>query len=170
MADVPHDSHPWASPEEGLVNPDPRRHHRTLAPAVDLSVVIPVFNEEDSLTPLHESLTSVLHELGKPYEVIYVDAGSTDGSWEGLKKIAARDRRVRLIRLRKNFGQTSALAAGFAHSLHHILITLDADLQNDPGDIPRQLLAEHAAGRRDHRKKPYTLLAFQLWASRYHPA
>ena len=138
--------------------------------ATPLSVILPVLNEQDNLEPLHAGLGDALEPMGRGYEVIYVDAGSTDGSWEGLKKIAARDRRVRLIRLRKNFGQTSALAAGFAHSLHHILITLDADLQNDPGDIPRQLLAEHAAGRRDHRKKPYTLLAFQLWASRYHPA
>jgi len=138
--------------------------------ATPLSVILPVLSEQGNLEPLHAGLSDALEPMGRGYEVIYVDAGSTDGSWEGLKKIAARDRRVRLIRLRKNFGQTSALAAGFAHSLHHILITLDADLQNDPGDIPRQLLAEHAAGRRDHRKKPYTLLAFQLWASRYHPA
>ena len=114
MADVPHDSHPWASPEEGLVNPDPRRHHRTLAPAVDLSVVIPVFNEEDSLTPLHESLTSVLHELGKPYEVIYVDDGSVDASFAKLRDLAVRDDNVRIIRFRRNYGQTAAIAAGIA--------------------------------------------------------
>ncbi|MBI2160885.1 MAG: glycosyltransferase family 2 protein [Candidatus Rokubacteria bacterium] len=102
-----------------------------------LSVILPVLNERDNLELLHERLTEALEPMGRDYEVIYVDDGSTDGSWDVLKKLAEADARVRLVRLRKNFGQTSALAAGFAHARHPILITLDADLQNDPYDIPR---------------------------------
>jgi glycosyltransferase involved in cell wall biosynthesis len=102
-----------------------------------LSVILPVLNERDNLEPLHERLTEALEPMGRDYEVVYVDDGSTDGSWDVLKKLAEADARVRLVRLRKNFGQTSALAAGFAHARHPILVTLDADLQNDPKDIPR---------------------------------
>ena len=102
-----------------------------------LSVILPVLNERDNLEPLHERLTEALEPMGRDWEVIYVDDGSTDGSWDVLKKLAEADARVRLVRLRKNFGQTSALAAGFAHARHPILVTLDADLQNDPMDIPR---------------------------------
>ena len=99
-------------------------------------MLLPVFNESENLVPLHERLTVALEPLRRDYEVIYVDDGSTDGSWDVLKKLAASDPLVRLVRLRRNFGQTAALAAGFAHARHTILVTLDADLQNDPHDIP----------------------------------
>jgi glycosyltransferase involved in cell wall biosynthesis len=108
--------------------------------AVDaLSVVLPVLNEEENLEPLHARVTETLKRLNREYEVVYVDDGSTDGSWNVLSRLAASDAHVRLVRLRKNFGQTSALAAGLAHSRYPVLITLDADLQNDPADIPRML-------------------------------
>ena len=103
------------------------------------SIVLPVLNERENLEPLHARITDAVRALSRDYEVIYVDDGSTDGSWEILRRLAAADGHVRLIRLRKNFGQTSAMAAGLAHSRHPILVTLDADLQNDPADIPRLL-------------------------------
>ena len=106
-----------------------------------LSIVLPVLDERDNLAPLHVRLTEALAETGREYEVVYVDDGSTDGSWEALERIAAADARVRLVRLRRNFGQTAALAAGLAHSRHPVLVTLDADLQNDPADIPRLIAA-----------------------------
>jgi len=128
--------------------------------ATPLSVVLPVLNEQDNLEPLHARLTEALEPMGREYEVIYVDDGSSDGSWDALRKIEARDRRVRLVRLRKNFGQTSALAAGFAYSRHPLLVTLDADLQNDPADIPRLVerlgdAYDVVSGWRRHRRDPW---------------
>ena len=125
-----------------------------------LSIILPVLNEQDNLGSLHERLTAALLPMGCDYEVIYVDDGSTDGSWDVLKKLATTDPRVRLVRLRKNFGQTPALAAGFAHARHPILITLDADLQNDPMDIPRlvERLGDSydvVSGWRRHRNDPW---------------
>jgi glycosyltransferase involved in cell wall biosynthesis len=110
-----------------------------------ISVILPVLNERENLEPLHARLTTALKPLGREYEIVYVDDGSTDGSWDTLKRLAASDRAVRAVRLRRNFGQTAALAAGLAHSRHPVVVTLDADLQNDPGDIP-QLLTTLDAG------------------------
>ncbi len=92
-----------------------------------VSVVLPVLNERDNLEPLHARLTEALKPLGRDYEIIYVDDGSADGSWDVLRALAAGDSHVRLVRLRKNFGQTPALSAGLAHSRYPILVTLDAD-------------------------------------------
>jgi glycosyltransferase involved in cell wall biosynthesis len=104
-----------------------------------VSVILPVLDEEDNLEPLHARLTTALKALGREYEIVYVDDGSTDGSWDLLRRLAASDRAVRLVRLRRNFGQTAALSAGLAHSRHPVVVTLDADLQNDPADIGRLL-------------------------------
>ena len=109
-----------------------------------LSIVLPVLDERENLEPLHARITQTLGSTGRDYEVVYVDDGSTDGSWETLEGIAAGDGHVRLVRLRRNFGQTAALAAGIAHSRHPVLVTLDADLQNDPADIPRLVAALEA--------------------------
>ncbi len=102
---------------------------------IEISLVIPVFNEEESLPELYAQLGRVCPGLGKPYEIIFIDDGSTDGSFETLMRLRAGDPRVRIIRFRKNFGQTAALAAGFDLARGDVIVTLDADLQNDPADI-----------------------------------
>jgi glycosyltransferase involved in cell wall biosynthesis len=106
------------------------------APAVELSIVIPVFNEEGNLAILHREVTEALRAFGRSYEVLFVDDGSKDRSFPILKSIYDSDPRVRVIRLRRNFGQTAALAAGFDHARGSLVVTLDGDRQNDPADIP----------------------------------
>lgn len=101
-----------------------------------LSVVIPVYNEIQSLPGLYEGLEAVLPKIGKSYEVILIDDGSTDGSFLELKKIHEKNNNYKIIRFRKNFGQTPAMSAGFDYARGEVIITLDADLQNDPADIP----------------------------------
>src|SRR5436305_473455 len=105
----------------------------------DISVFLPVFNEEPNLRPLHEKLNQALAQLGRTAEIIYVDDGSSDGSLNVLREIAARDPRVRVIALRRNYGQTPAMAAGIHAARGRVLIPMDADLQNDPADIARLL-------------------------------
>ena len=102
---------------------------------IDLSVVIPVRNEAPSLEELHRELTEALGALGGTYEVILVDDGSTDESFAIMSRLQARDPHVRVIRFRRNFGQTAAFAAGFAHARGRLIATSDGDLQNDPKDI-----------------------------------
>jgi len=104
---------------------------------MDISVVIPVLNEEKTLEGLYSSLKGVLDKLGKSYEIIFIDDGSTDSSFKILKNLAEKDRSVVVIRFRANFGQTAALAAGFRYARGNVIMTLDADLQNDPKDIPQ---------------------------------
>jgi glycosyltransferase involved in cell wall biosynthesis len=101
-----------------------------------LSVVVPVYNEQDNVTELHGQLAAVLDDDA---EIIFVDDGSFDGTPERLSAIAAADRRVRVIRFRRNFGQTAALSAGIDHARGEIVVPMDGDLQNDPKDIPRLL-------------------------------
>lgn len=108
-------------------------------PVPELSLFLPVFNEEENLPKMHERIREALEALGKTAEVIYVDDGSTDGSLRILKEIAGEDERVRVIALRRNYGQTAAMAAGIDTARGEILIPLDADLQNDPRDIGRLL-------------------------------
>ncbi len=101
-----------------------------------ISVVIPLYNEEESIPHLYEALTEALDAYGRPYEVIIVDDGSKDRSFALLRDLAARDDRFTVIRLRRNFGQTAAFSAGFDHARGDVVVTMDADLQNDPRDIP----------------------------------
>lgn len=104
--------------------------------ALKISIVIPLFNEEDSIPHLYEALDAAIANYGKPAEVIIVDDGSRDRSFAMLKEIAERDPRFTIIRFRRNFGQTAGFAAGFARARGEVVITMDADLQNDPMDIP----------------------------------
>lgn len=110
-----------------------------------LSVVIPVFNEEESLATLHGELSAVAAEHDYRMDMIFVDDGSTDRSWEVIRRLAESDRRVRGIRFRRNFGKAAALSAGVAAARGNVIMTLDADLQDDPREIPR-FLAELDAG------------------------
>ena len=102
----------------------------------DLTIVIPIFNEAPNLEPLHRELTEALTRSGRPYEIILVDDGSSDDSWNIMVGLQARDPRLRVIRFRRNFGQTAAFAAGFAEARGRVIVTSDGDLQNDPLDIP----------------------------------
>jgi glycosyltransferase involved in cell wall biosynthesis len=102
-----------------------------------ISVVVPIYNERDNVVPLHEALTWSLRRLGRTYEVVLVDDGSTDGSRDLLRTIAAGDPHLRLVLFRRNYGQTSAMAAGFDACRGQVVVTMDGDLQNDPADIAR---------------------------------
>ena len=104
-----------------------------------LSAVIPVFNEAESLLVLHEELSVVARERGYDLEIIFIDDGSRDNSWEIIQQLAAADPRVRGLRFRRNFGKAAALTAGFEAARGEIVFTLDADLQDDPHEIPRFL-------------------------------
>ncbi len=108
-------------------------------PAPALSIVIPVYDEAESLGPLFAELGPALTALDRPAEVVAVDDGSTDGSFERLVALAHGDPRIRIVRLARNYGQTAALAAGIEHARAPVIVSLDADLQNDPADIPRLL-------------------------------
>jgi glycosyltransferase involved in cell wall biosynthesis len=124
-----------------------------------VSVVIPIFNEEENITPLYRGLKAVLVGMRTKYEVIFVDDGSDDGSNEILQRLAQEDKGIKVIQFRKNFGQTAALAAGVEHAQGEIIVTMDGDGQNDPRDIPRLLEKlekgyDVASGWRKNRKDP----------------
>jgi glycosyltransferase involved in cell wall biosynthesis len=112
-------------------HPDPQ------SATVDISVVVPIFNEEENIPELYEGLTRTLSKCGAAYELIVVDDGSTDASFDCSRRLAEQDPRIRLVRFAHNFGQHVALAAGIERSRGEIVILMDADLQNDPEDIPR---------------------------------
>jgi glycosyltransferase involved in cell wall biosynthesis len=105
--------------------------------AVDLSIIVPIYNEEENIADLHAGIGAALAGLTIDYEVILVDDGSMDNSFPLLKEIARQDKKVKVIRLRRNFGQTAAMAAGFDAATGKVLVPMDGDLQNDPADIPR---------------------------------
>lgn len=102
-----------------------------------LSIVIPIYEELDNIDPLYAQLTETLEKFGRDYEIVFCNDGSKDGSAEALDRIAQRDPRAKVVHLRRNFGQTAALMAGFNHAGGDIVVAMDGDLQNDPKDIPR---------------------------------
>lgn len=106
---------------------------------MDLSIVVPVYNEEENIQNLYDELTEVLEPLNLDYEIICAEDGSQDGSFERLRALARQDHRVKVIRFRRNFGQTAGFSAGFAYASGDVVITMDADLQNDPASIPALL-------------------------------
>jgi glycosyltransferase involved in cell wall biosynthesis len=130
--------------------------------SLDLSIILPVYNEAGALPALHAELTTVLGALDKSYEIIAVDDGSRDESLAVLKQLAQADSHLSVIALRRNFGQTAALAAGFDHASGDVVVPIDADGQNDPADIPRILAKldegyDIVSGWRQSRKEPFFL-------------
>jgi len=129
-------------------------------PAPALSIVIPVYDEAESLGPLFTELGETLAGLDRPAEIVAVDDGSTDGSFERLVALASGDPRIRIVRLARNYGQTAALAAGIEHARAPVIVSLDADLQHDPADIPRLLAlldegVDVVNGWRNPRRDPW---------------
>jgi glycosyltransferase involved in cell wall biosynthesis len=125
-----------------------------------LSVVIPVYNEEESLEPLLEELHAALDPTTGSYEIVVVDDGSTDGTYPTLVRLFRRENRLKAVRLKRNFGQTAAVAAGFAHAEGDIIVAMDGDGQNDPKDIPAMLAKledgfDLVAGWRFPRRDPF---------------
>ena len=101
-----------------------------------LSIIVPLYNEEGCIQPLYEAITKAIDPLNINYEMIFVDDGSKDGTFRKSKMLAEKDNRLRVIKFRKNYGQTPGMAAGIDHAQGKILVTMDGDLQNDPSDIP----------------------------------
>ncbi|MEW6418547.1 MAG: glycosyltransferase family 2 protein [Nitrospirota bacterium] len=124
-----------------------------------LSIVIPLYNEEENVQILYERLKKTLDPLEKEYEILFVDDGSTDGTLPILEEIQAKDKRVIVLSLRRNFGQTAAFAAGFDFARGDVIVTMDGDLQNDPADIPKLLelikYNDLVSGWRKKRKDPF---------------
>jgi glycosyltransferase involved in cell wall biosynthesis len=121
-----------------------------------ISVVIPIHNEERSILPLYDRLTAVMERLNRPYELLFVDDASTDRSFDLLANLVETDNHLKVIRLRRNFGQTAALSAGFDEAQGSVIVSLDGDLQHDPEDIPALLARidegyDIASGWRKHR-------------------
>jgi glycosyltransferase involved in cell wall biosynthesis len=139
---------------------------------MNLSVVIPIKDERDNLRPLHDRLRHALDPLNLTYELVVVDDGSTDGSFAVLEELAAADRRVKVLRLRRNFGQTPALQAGIDYSSGDVVVTMDGDLQNDPADIPLLLdkLAEGydaVLGLRANRQDALVVRKIPSWIANW---
>src|SRR5688500_15815288 len=126
----------------------------------EISVVVPMRNESPNVRPLYDELIATLDGYGRPFEIVAIDDGSTDDTFALLAGLQAQDPRLRVIRFRRNFGQTAAFAAGFAHARGAFIVTCDGDLQNDPKDIPAMLDLARAgpdivAGWRKDRKDAF---------------
>jgi glycosyltransferase involved in cell wall biosynthesis len=134
---------------------------------IEVSVVLPVLDEVESLGVLHRELTEALKRLGRSYEIIFVDDGSRDGSFQRVEKLRLEDPRVRGVQLRRNFGKSAALAVGFREAQGEVVVTLDADLQDDPAEIPKLLARledgfDLVSGWKEDRQDPRS----KTWPSR----
>jgi glycosyltransferase involved in cell wall biosynthesis len=110
---------------------------------VEISIVVPIYNEQENVEAVYKAISSALQSMGSSYEIIMVDDGSSDGSYKVLTSLASSDRNLKVIRFRRNFGQTAAMSAGFDCAKGDIIIPMDGDLQNDPADIPRLIEKIH---------------------------
>ena len=115
--------------------PDPEYEKNAVAPRPKLSVCVPFYNEEESIAPLHRAVVEALEPLNVPFEMVFVDDGSRDNTVKIATEIARRDPRVRVVKFRRNYGQTAAMAAGIEAARGDVIVTMDGDLQNDPRDI-----------------------------------
>jgi glycosyltransferase involved in cell wall biosynthesis len=134
---------------------------------IEVSVVLPILDEVESLGVLHRELTEVLQQLGRPYEILFVDDGSRDGSFERIEKLRLEDPRVRGVQLRRNFGKAAALAVGFREAQGDVIVTLDGDLQDDPAEVPKLLARledgfDLVSGWKQERQDPRS----KTWPSR----
>lgn len=127
-----------------------------------ITIVVPFYNEEENIELLYNGLSNVLKNLNRQYNIIFVDDGSTDNTFNNMMKVREKDKNVKIIKFRKNFGQTAALKAGFDHAEGNIVISMDGDLQNDPADIPKLIEKiekedyDVVCGWRADRKDPFT--------------
>ena len=133
----------------------------------EVSVVVSILDEVESLGVLHRELTEVLQRLGRPYEILFVDDGSRDGSFQRIEKLRLDDPSVRGVQLRRNFGKAAALAVGFREARGAVIITLDADLQDDPAEMPKLLARleegfDLVSGWKQERQDPRS----KTWPSR----
>jgi len=126
-------------------------------PAPDISLVVPIYNERGTLEEVYRRSVEALEALGRPYEIIFVDDGSTDGTWDLLERLHAQDAQLRAVRFKRNFGQHPAMHAGLVRARGDIVVTMDGDLQNSPSDLPKLVAAieagaDVASGRRHSRE------------------
>jgi undecaprenyl-phosphate 4-deoxy-4-formamido-L-arabinose transferase len=147
-----------ASPEMAEFEPAPAPLHDVVdVPAPDISLVVPVYNERETLEEVYRQSVAALEAIGRPYEVIVVDDGSTDGTWELLQRLHEQDAQLRAVRFKRNFGQHPAMHAGLVRARGDIIVTMDGDLQNSPSDLPNLISAidagaDVASGRRHSRE------------------
>ena len=140
---------------------------------MDLSIVVPIKDEKDNLPRLHERITAALAGLGLSYEIVLVDDGSTDGSYPVMEALAAADPRLKVVRLRRNFGQSPAMQAGLDFAAGDVIVTMDGDLQNDPADIPmlldtlRQGNYDAVFGLRAKRQDNFVIRKLPSWAANW---
>ncbi len=137
------------------------REERALSAAPRITVLVPAWNEAESLPALHPEIVAALDAIGRPWEVLYVDDGSRDGTDEAIAALAAADPRVRGVSLRRNFGKSAALATGFELARGEWVVTMDADLQDDPAELPRLIEQlergyDLVSGWKQDRKDPLT--------------